>query len=1048
MTSTFVNHNITLWYKKTVTTANSWDVRNSGDIMYWNATTVAAYPSVSGTLSRFANISVGGDWVVSGLYESSSPSVDYGNYVDYGVYIHCSNMYDETWTLTFSGYNHVTSLASYVAAVNSSVINILSNVDIDASIEQFDTSAVTTGNANLTIWHEGSTIQPPQVDPVSDGTFNFAWDIDSTTPDNGTYSILVYWTNGTEAGYREIPVVVYFPTTLTAASSYIEGYADSTVDVSVYFEDSFTPKALNGTYSSVKYSFSGAPNITMTDHANGTWTASVDTTGKAIGLYALNIYGEGFAIENATESMIIAIVEPTKDLVISWVENNTITFIQKTNLTVIYEYSNNTRVFGATVEVTDGSTIWILSWDSVSETYWKEFTGTHFGVPGAYPLTVTASKVGVETQVNDTLSITIFSESTSLTPSWPYFTFYYSESVIFSVDYTDHLGTPIPGAEVRDISINGSGYVLIDEGNGTYWLELDNAYDLGNHSVSVFISKTGYQFASLSNIWFYIEIANTNVATAPIVSPIPMQVYYTHSDNLTITLTDDEGDPINSATVELEYNGMNHSVVYDSPGVYIITINGSDGLGSYPIRMFTYKYGFYDTINAGIISIVETPTALDASGTRIVGVYTTLYNDGSITFNVLYEDATNGTPLTSAIVNITINSITYNLSAGPTNFTLTLDAWDIGIGSFSSTILADLFGYEGASVPYQVVVEPVPTHIQTDMAIPNELYLNQSLTINVRYWDNNSASWLDPGIAEFDWTISLNESTPVSGWYEITLSSDAFSIGQHFLNITFALTNYTTASILMDINVRVVNTDFYALGTYSTYENETVNLRVYYYDRDHNAPISWANVIATLDGTDYPMTYEGAGVYNADIRADLEYGSHQFSIAASATGCASNSTTASLTLSEKDHVDVKIIHPVPPDLNPVEGESTTIAAMVQYNNSVQTELLPLASASVQFLVTIGFSNGTILTWSHADTTDDGGVASWSFLVPTSEQAEISNMTVDAWYLGSPTRWSARAASTDVEVGFNLLQQLIRFLTRDLGIIIILTFVIIGSVAVG
>ncbi|MHA1938528.1 MAG: hypothetical protein ACW97O_10000, partial [Candidatus Thorarchaeota archaeon] len=670
--SAFVNHNITLWYKKTVTTANSWDVRNSGDIMYWNATTVAAYPSVSGTLSRFANISVGGDWVVSGLYESSSPSVDYGNYVDYGVYIHCSNMYDETWTLTFSGYNHVTSLASYVAAVNSSVINILSNVDIDASIEQFDTSAVTTGNANLTIWHEGSTIQPPQVDPVSDGTFNFAWDIDSTTPDNGTYSILVYWTNGTEAGYREIPVVVYFPTTLTAASSYIEGYADSTVDVSVYFEDSFTPKALNGTYSSVKYSFSGAPNITMTDHANGTWTASVDTTGKAIGLYALNIYGEGFAIENATESMIIAIVEPTKDLVISWVENNTITFIQKTNLTVIYEYSNNTRVFGATVEVTDGSTIWILSWDSVSETYWKEFTGTHFGVPGAYPLTVTASKVGVETQVNDTLSITIFSESTSLTPSWPYFTFYYSESVIFSVDYTDHLGTPIPGAEVRDISINGSGYVLIDEGNGTYWLELDNAYDLGNHSVSVFISKTGYQFASLSNIWFYIEIANTNVATAPIVSPIPMQVYYTHSDNLTITLTDDEGDPINSATVELEYNGMNHSVVYDSPGVYIITINGSDGLGSYPIRMFTYKYGFYDTINAGIISIVETPTALDASGTRIVGVYTTLYNDGSITFNVLYEDATNGTPLTSAIVNITINSITYNLSAGPTNFTLTL----------------------------------------------------------------------------------------------------------------------------------------------------------------------------------------------------------------------------------------------------------------------------------------------------------------------------------------------------------------------------------------
>ncbi|MHA2070298.1 MAG: hypothetical protein ACW985_00770 [Candidatus Thorarchaeota archaeon] len=1040
--SVYINQNLTLWYQKTVTTTNTWDVQDSGDTIDWNATTVVAYPSVSGTVSRYANVTVGGDWTVSGLYDSASPSVDYGNYVDYGTYISCSNIYDETWTLVFTGHNHVTSMAAYDMAVNSSVINILSTVDVNASIEQSDSSPVTTGNANLTIWHDGAIIQPPQVNPVSDGTFSYAWDISATTLDNGTYSLLLIWTSGNEAGYREIPVLVYFPTTLTAASNYIEGYADSTVDISVYFNETFSPKALDGTYASVDYSFGGGPNTAMTDHANGTWTASIDTTGKTIGFYSVIINGQGFAIENATEVITIAIVDATSSLIISWVENNTITFIQRTNLTVVYEFSNSTRVSDAILNVTDGSMTWPLAWDSGTGTYWKEFTGSDFGGPGVYPLTVSAWKLGVETQVNNTLSITIFSESTILTPSWTNSTFDYSEIAIFSVNYTDHLGTLIPGAEVRDISINGSGYVLNDAGNGTYWFELTGVYDLGNHTVSVLIGKTGYQFASDSGIWFYIAVANTNVEATPAISP--MQVYYTHNDTLTITLSDDEGDPINTATVELEYNGMNHTVEYDSPGVYIITINGTDGLGSYPIRIFTYTYGFNDTIDVGQIDIVETATSLYADGTRVNGPYTILYNDGSITFNVLYEDI-DLVPLTTGIVNITINSITYGLSAGVFNYTLTLTAWEIGIGIYNATIRADLFGYDGATIYYLFEVEAVPTHIESTSSVPSVMHLNQTIVFNVRYWDNNSGSWLLPDNSTFIWSNSLSPTPPDgSGWHQITLSSDSLSIGQHLLNITFKSTNYTAASITILITVRVVNTDFYVIGTYSTHENETVRLRVFYHDQDHDASISWANVVATLEGTDYPMTYDGASVYIADIRADLDFGSYQFSISASATGCASNSTTASLTLSEKHHVYIDLLEV----LRPVEGESTSIAALVQYNNSVQTELLPLVSASVNFLVTIGLSNGTVLTWSHTDTTDNEGVASYSFQVPTTGDPKISNMTVDAWYDGTSQRWSARADTLPVEVDFNPLQEIVRFLTSDLGLIIMLSFIVLGSVAVG
>jgi hypothetical protein len=905
----------------------------------------------------------------------------------------------------------------------------------------------TTGNANLTIWHDGGIVQLPEVDPVVDGTFSYAWDV-TNAPDNGTYSLLLFWTNGTEAGYREIPIIVYYPTMLTAASAYVEGYADSTVDIGVFFNEtnSPAPKALNGNYATVVY-HNGTHNNTMTDHANGTWTAAVNTLGWALGSHPITVYAEGYAIENQTTIITIAIVEPSYKLdgLHVWWEGdkNNISYIEIARLWVNYSTSSG-GVAGAIVNVTDGIALLGLNWDVGTETYWIDLTGTDFASgPGTHPLTVSAWKEGVETQVNDTLEIIIVEEETNLTPAWRSSIFDYSESVNFSLVYSDHLGTPIVGASQADIVINGMPYFLDDAGNGTYWIELDRFYDLGNHTVVVTLSKLGYQTAFNSSIWFNITIANTNVDVDPVS---PMQVYFTHSDPLTITLTDDEGDPIDSAVVWLEYDGTNYTLVEGSVGVFQILINGSDGLGPYPIRVFTFTYGFFNESLSGMqIEIIETPTLLDASGTRIVGIYTTLYNDGSITFNVLYEDI-DGFPLTTGLVNITINGTTYNLSPGPSNFTLTLEARFIGIGSFSAAIRADLVGYDGATIFYPVVVEPVPTYVETDTGIPSVMYLNQTVTIRVRYWNNNSGSWLLPGEVYFIWTISLNQIGPdVSGWWQITLSSELLEIQQHTLNITFGLTNYTTASITMPILVRVVNTDFYVIGTYSTYENETVRLRVFYHDLDHDAPISWANVVATLEGTDYAMTYDGASVYIADIRVDLEWGSYQFSLSASAPGCASSTTTASLALSEKDHVYVELI---PPDLNPVEGESTSIAALLQYNNSVQTELMPLASASVHFRVMIGFSNGTIIIWSHTDTTDAEGIASWSFLVPTSDEAEISNMTVDAWYIGTSQRWSAQAATDEIDVRFDPLQQLVRFLTSDLGIIIILSLIVIGSVTIG
>ena len=254
------NYNLTLSYIRDTSASVSWEVLASGSLVDWSVSISTSYPSVSGQVSRYLNISKANSWTITGLYENAAPATNHTNFTLIGTIVRCASMTDGTWRLTGNSYNHLSAVNTYDSSDNSELISlssILVNVDVNLTILEQDSDPVSTGLANLTIIKGGSIIWSPINKSVSSGKANYLWNIDSTTSDNGAFTLEVSWANGTDAGYLMKELVVFYPTSLAASESNIDTFTESTFEVRVYIQDTFTPQGLYGAAADAVSSFAG-----------------------------------------------------------------------------------------------------------------------------------------------------------------------------------------------------------------------------------------------------------------------------------------------------------------------------------------------------------------------------------------------------------------------------------------------------------------------------------------------------------------------------------------------------------------------------------------------------------------------------------------------------------------------------------------------------------------------------------------------------------------------------------------------------------------------
>lgn len=863
-----ITYDLVLSYKKSIDTSSVWKATESGQNIKWNTSLIVSYPSVSE--SKFLNISIPTTRVIIGLFNSSYPSINHDNYENLNGIIRCSEMDSDTWTLVTTSYNFLTSIRTYNSADDREITSKTTmdvNIDINATLIEQDLDIITTGIANLTVYHSGSQVWNPTTQTVSNGATHYRWDIGASSIYNGLYRIEEFWSNGTEAGYRSVDLILYYPTTLVADKYQINGFTDNSVDISVDFNDVFTPQGLNSTFANIFCSFDGEENRTLVDQAGGTWTASILTTGKSPGTYPITVYAEGYALENQSLIIYTTLIHETNDLVIQWTNTDSISFVESTELRVVYERVDSISIPNAIVNVTVDTTTLYLRWNEELELYNIIFNGSDsFPGFGVHNLIIQAWRVGYEAQSNNIETLTISEETTSAVVTWSNSnSITYVESTILYVDYLMSNATPITGALVN-VTIGTDYWILAwSETNQKYIVEFngdDIPPGLGVHSISIQAYKYGYEYQIDSSATLTLSEEQT---TLVITWSNGNNITYTESTTLIANYTMSDGSSIKGASVTATIGTDSWSMTYNLiTEVYELVLVGSSfppGFGSQSVTIEANRFGFISKTDlAQTFTKTVEPTTMTVSWSN--GNDITFVEQTSLIITFRMSD---NTPISGGTINVTIDGTLWSLTwhEATETYRITFYGFDNppGFGLHSITIRAWKFGFEGQENSTETLtLSEEPTTLVISWTNTADITYIESTTLIVDYQMSDTSpitgALVNVSIGGKTWELVWHAGSQTYS-YTFLGSDDPPGFGSHGLVIEanrfgFRYKNDSSQTLILSEE----STSIQILWTESntiTYVQSTY-LSVNYTD-SNGAPIGGAWVNATINGIDWTLSW-------------------------------------------------------------------------------------------------------------------------------------------------------------------------------------------------
>ncbi|MDF1539692.1 MAG: hypothetical protein P1Q69_12400, partial [Candidatus Thorarchaeota archaeon] len=983
--SILISHNLTLWYKKTVNMGSIWDVQVSGNDIIWNLTATLSYPSFS--VDKFLNITTMPDWSAEDLYNGTSGTGE-GTFTSYTGLVVCYDMTNGTWTMRFYGTNYLSAMDISNNAGGAPLptkASILTDLDIDSTVEDFSSNPATTGSTNFTVLNATHTVWS-NLQAVSAGSSTHLWDIDATTSRNGTYTLDLFWTNGTEAGYLSKQYVVFYPTTLTAESTTIDAYANdaSGFTIRVNFNETYTPKYIDDTHAGVlvQYSFDGGAWTPLSYETGGNWSASIATTGYDYSAYQVRVNASGTAIQNQTLLIDVNLIYETNPLVVAWSAPHldNISYLEQTNLTVEYNFHNGTIVPYASLNVEVNGDVWNMHYDPVGETYWLQFNGTDaLPVYGTHSMNITATKMGHEFQFDDTESIQITLEptssaiywsntdtitfvektnltlfyrfesgspitgakvnftinsitrdfhydsdlgyywyefngtfpgvdnsytitteawklghqgrtnSTSLTVNleptsggilWTVETITWTDTIILRLNYTDSSFALIQAANQAYIYINGTERNLSGGGNGTYWYIFDNLWGLGYFEMWANISNTGYEPWEPSGIT--LNIVEEPTSWVITWEPSNVTLPYTYALNLTVDYTFGGGDVPNSANVNVTINSLPYILEWTGSD-WDVTIPGDQlGIGECTAIIQADLHGYQSqsnvTSNVNItlaaISFVVAPNS-----------DTTITYAEQIEITVTYTDEF--APITDATVRIIVNDNTILIpiySAFDEMWHYTLAGVSADLGVWNITVVANRTGYDTGVDQFNLTVmvdNPVITSSWNTLSA--EYAYDIPLSVNLTA--STSAFLIDAVV-----TIEINETSRIvtnhnNGTYT-TFFDSMMELGVYTVNFTMYKYGYINSTVILTLTVIETQTVLaVTVSEYNPYYDETSVITISYHLLNTTL-ITPSNITIELDGVNQTLEWNVDHWEITYIAANLGLGQYDIEINASAYGFA------------------------------------------------------------------------------------------------------------------------------------------------------------------
>ncbi|NHJ14065.1 MAG: hypothetical protein EAX95_10340 [Candidatus Thorarchaeota archaeon] len=1032
-----ISYDMTLWYRKATAATTTWDAPSSGGDVYWNATAMVGYPTLFGTLSRFMNITIPMDWTANGLYNSTSPSIDYGNYLQDAPHLGVTNvtlssMTNGIWTLTSTGFNYITSVNTYDASDDTVLISkasILVDMDVNATVENALSNGVTTGDTNLTILHEGTTAYTPATETPIAGLSHFLWDV-STAADNGTYTIELFWTNGTEAGYRSKTMVVYYPTGLDPASYLITADTDDSFLVSVQLDDDFNSAGIDAPDASVTYSFLTTINASLTSDGGGQWTTIVDTTGLENGVFTLNVYAEGFAIENQSIAITVTLSHQTY-LQLSWL-SSTFDWTESDVFSVDYRLTRNDSLIPDATQLTIVIDSTPLTLQGDNGTYWIAVNNT-FDL-GLHTIFVNVSKTFFNPASDAAATFTITEASTSLVVGWSpaNVTIEYTGFLNLTVDYT-FAGGDVPSASAEvNVTIDGRHWDLTY--TGTEWVISISAGELGIGFYSANIIAWLYGFQAQFNTTLNINVtASSGIVVIP--TWFSETTDYVTSKVLQLNVTFINGTAVVDASVTATMAGTDYFGVHIGGGIYNISLGPLYPevlpLGLQNINILVGKYGFDDTIlsvgltvNAAASSLLVVPDATVEyyDGVILVDIYYTLLNTSYI-----------GGDCTFDIEGQTLSTIWQG-----DHWRVTIQGDSLGVGTHHCTISTSNYGFENQTDEFDITINAIPTLVV--VVQPISFYVNSTILVNVTYTDNRTSAPLTPDDLLASWAGQvLAWETVIPGTLRLTIQSNALHNGSYSLDLTVNKTGYVNTTTQWIVYVNPVPTSIaVSTGGYVEWENETAVIVVFVRDDFHDAYVYWASVNVTFEGIIYETVFNGvSSQYIVEIYLGPEYapGEYTLTFEAQAVDCVTAYQASTLTIRSKTLYTLEL------DVD----EEVTAGGTLGVTCILTHEGTPVNGMGI--IVYARFNYSGVLSdpiFKIATTTADG-TADVNFNVP----GNATFVILWAEFEGSRTEWAITTQSIAVGVipAPGLLEVLFAYL-RDWRVVLVLVIASVSAAVIG
>ena len=660
-----------------------------------------------------------------------------------------------------------------------------------------------------------------------------------------------------------------------------------------------------------------------------------------LGAHSLIIraWKHGYQGETDMSQTLIMRPDPTT-IHVAWSRGNDISYIEYTTLSVNYRMSNTSEILDASVNATVGLDHWVLNWNATAQAYQVTFYGMD-DPPGlgTFALIITASKTFYADQTSST-SLTIRTESTALVPSWISSTFSWVESVTLSVNYTDSHGTLIGSVTQRDVMVNGM-LCSLQGTNGTYWIELDNTFDLGYHTVEVTISKYGYDVAFTDLISFDIVVAETTLT----LDWTNLVIDYLGQMDLTLDYTyDGTNTPVPAVlvTANITIDGVLVLTLNQSGSVWTANLTGMFlNLGSHNVLAKCWAYGYEYQEQASVLQVNNVTT--DALFVIWQPANVTIEYTSTLNLTVDYTYYGGDVP-DSAIVNVTISGHLYNLAYSAGAWYVSIPCDDVGVGVHDATISGWNYGYASRI--------SITSGVNITLASNSFWVFWEPAVLNITYTDHVNVSV----VYTHDYQpllgatvrLSLNGSRIYDLVYDsgdemwqITLRADEIGLGVWNVTLTANKTDYSNGSDWDILVVRPAETQLLVDVSSMTIYYDEISIVSVSYQMANGSIVLGSSCSLEVDGTAHTIVWQTDHWEAVLGGALLGEGTHHCVITTTALGYES-------ATQEFDIVIWLLPTQLLSDTDFSQYENETLRIRVQLNDTAHATLVDWANISLIF----------------------------------------------------------------------------------------------------